>query len=57
MSALEERLGELDQLVKKADAERRRRERLEFVNKSLNKALPTTPSKKPVPKKPYISRY
>jgi len=47
-------LGEFDALLKKADAERRRKERLAFVNKSLNKALPSTPSKKPQ-KKPYIS--
>ena len=57
LTALESRLGDLDALIKKADAEKRRKERLAFVNKSLNKALPTSsPNKKPVQPKPYISR-
>merc|ERR1711872_63137 len=54
LSSLEERLVEFEVILKKADAEKRRKERLDFVNKSLNKALPTTPIKKPE-KKPYIS--
>ena len=45
MSALEEQLSEYDVIFKKAEAERRRKERLEFVNKSLNKALPSNQGK------------
>lgn len=57
VTALEDRLGELDAIIKKAEAEARRKERLAFVNKSLSKSLPTSPNKKPHEKKPYISRY
>ena len=55
LSALEERLKDFDVIAKKADAEKRRKERLEFVNKSLNKALPSAASatKKPLKKSSY----
>ena len=51
LSELGDKLGELDILLKKTEAERRRKERLAFVNASLNKALPTSPKKTATPKK------
>merc|ERR1712083_439751 len=56
LSELGSKLEELDVLLKKTEAERRRKERLAFVNKSLSKALPTSsPSKKNEKKKVEIS--
>merc|ERR1719319_765601 len=56
VSSLGSKLEELDVLLKKTEAERRRKERLAFVNQSLAKALPTqSPSKKAVAAKPEIS--
>merc|ERR1719412_738996 len=45
LSALTDKLSELDSLLKKTEAERRRKERLAFINKSLSKTLPTTQKK------------
>jgi hypothetical protein len=39
LSELGEKLGELDILLKKTEAERRRKERLAFVNQSLSKCV------------------
>ena len=50
LSCLTEKLTELDVLLKKTEAERRRKERLAFINKGLSRALPSSP-KKAVPKK------
>merc|ERR1712130_800645 len=50
LSSLTEKLTELDVLLKKTEAERRRKERLAFINKGLSRALPSSP-KKAVPKK------
>ena len=50
LTSLTDKLGELDVLLKKTEAERRRKERLAFVNKSLSKALPTSPKKAAVRK-------
>ena len=50
LSCLTEKLTELDVLLKKTEAERRRKERLAFINKGLSRALPSSP-KKTVPKK------
>merc|ERR1719483_1702938 len=51
LSSLEDKLTEVDFLLKKTEAERRRKERLDFVNKSLSKALPSSPKKAQVVKK------
>merc|ERR1711936_433734 len=45
LSSLTDKLAELDTLLKKTEAERRRKERLAFINKSLSKTLPTTQKK------------
>merc|ERR1719330_906855 len=45
LTSLTEKLSELDGLLKKTEAERRRKERLAFINKSLSKTLPTTQKK------------
>ena len=45
LTALTDKLSELDSLLKKTEAERRRKERLAFINKSLSKTLPTTQKK------------
>ena len=50
LTSLTEKLTELDVLLKKTEAERRRKERLAFINKGLSRALPSSP-KKVVPKK------
>merc|ERR1712130_477042 len=55
LSELGSKLEELDVLLKKTEAERRRKERLAFVNKSLSKALPTSSPKKSEKKKVEIS--
>merc|ERR1711872_725757 len=55
LSSLETKLTELDSLLKKTEAERRRKERLAFVNKSLSKSLPTSSPKKVDKKKVEIS--
>ena len=41
LSSLTDKLTELDTLLKKTEAERRRKERLAFINKSLSKTLPS----------------
>merc|ERR1719150_2278955 len=41
LSSLTDKLTELDSLLKKTEAERRRKERLAFINKGLSKTLPT----------------
>ena len=41
LSSLTDKLSELDTLLKKTEAERRRKERLAFINKSLSKTLPS----------------
>ena len=45
LTTLTDKLSELDSLLKKTEAERRRKERLAFINKSLSKTLPTTQKK------------
>ena len=56
VSTLEDKLSELDVLLKKTEAERRRKERLAFINKGLSRALPTqSPTKKAVTKKEMTS--
>merc|ERR1712079_362496 len=45
LSSLTDKLTELDSLLKKTEAERRRKERLAFINKGLSKTLPTAQKK------------
>merc|ERR1712242_673981 len=45
LTSLTEKLTELDVLLKKTEAERRRKERLAFINKGLSRALPTAQKK------------
>jgi len=50
LTSLDFKLTELDSLIKKTEAERRRKERLAFVNQSLSKSLPSSSPKKQPPK-------
>merc|ERR1712079_312293 len=45
LSSLTDKLTELDSLLKKTEAERRRKERLAFINKGPSKTLPTAQKK------------
>ena len=55
LESLNAKLEDLDTIIKKTEADRRRKERLAFVNVNLSNVLPSTPPKKPVSKKPAIS--
>ena len=54
LSSLTDKLSELDTLLKKTEAERRRKERLAFIQKGLSKSLPTA-QKKDEKKEPEFS--
>ena len=51
LTSLTEKLTELDGLLKKTEAERRRKERLAFIQKGLNKNLPSAQKQKEASKK------
>ena len=51
LTSLTEKLTELDGLLKKTEAERRRKERLAFIQKGLSKTLPSAQKQKEASKK------
>ena len=51
LTSLTEKLTELDSLLKKTEAERRRKERLAFIQKGLSKTLPSAQKQKDANKK------
>ena len=55
LTSLTDKLSELDVLLKKTEAERRRKERLAFIQKGLSKSLPTAQKKDSEKKEPDFS--